>query len=171
MPKSPLQLARDKIHNINDYLAQDSHRVIKDRFLEKFMFCEIGYKELLKHYYKAIKKKYKEDDLKLNMHWVPKVIKHFNLSIDTQTLKQIFSTTDDYQKRNSKSARVLRNGIVHDMNIQDTKEVVNRQEHLFQVLDLFLSKIDEAATLIDATDAEDNSTAEHNADEELLAIG
>ena len=171
MPKSPLQLARDKIHNINEYLAQDNHRAIKDRFLEKFMLCEIGYKELLKHYYKSRNKKFNEDDLKLSMQTIPKVLSHFRISIDMQTLKEIYSTANEFKKRGTKSARMLRNGIVHDLNVQDTGEVIDRQEHLFQVLDLFSSKIEEAAALIDAAETEENPTEEHNTDEELLAIG
>ena len=171
MPKSPLQLSRDKIQNICDYLDQEDHRAIKNCFLEKFFLCEIVYKELLKYYFKSKNRKYREDDLKLSMYWIPKVISHFNISIDMQSLKAIFSTANEFKKRGAKSARILRNGIVHNLNIQDIGEVVDKHEYLFQILDIFLSKIEEAAALIDTTEVKKNSTEEHTAEEKLLAIG
>ena len=51
---------------------------------------------------------------------------------DEDMLKKVFKAKE---KRGEKSARDLRNGIVHDLNIYDLMEVMDRKNELFKLLD------------------------------------
>ena len=51
---------------------------------------------------------------------------------DEDMLKKVFKADE---KRGEKSARDLRNGIVHDLNVKDLMEVMDRKNELFKLLD------------------------------------
>ena len=51
---------------------------------------------------------------------------------DEIVLKRLFKANE---KRGCRSARDLRNGIVHDLNVRDLEELMNRRDELFDLLD------------------------------------
>ena len=51
---------------------------------------------------------------------------------DDDMLKRVFKANG---KRGERSARELRNGIVHDLSIRDLMELMDRKAELFELLD------------------------------------
>lgn len=83
---------------------------------------------------------YKGDaNVKVFLPSIKAAISYAGITIPDHTLNGVFCSTGNYRIRNSKSAKSLRNGIVHALNKEDINEVHNRYNALMQVMDDFLS--------------------------------
>lgn len=112
---------------------------IRREFIDKFTLCDLVCKAVLETYEKA-KGTYKPGSyLVLSMRSIPSAMNFLGLSIPQHILGGIFGGTGIYKKRNSKSAKKLRDGIVHGMNKEDVNEVVTRNADLNNLMDTFLS--------------------------------
>ncbi len=123
------------IHNVTskkNYLDKEDHRSIKDQFLEKFILCEIPTKLVMKYYYSQKGEAKEVDSIEMAYPTIIAALKKSGYDPDEDMLKKVFKADE---KRGEKSARDLRNGIVHDLNVKDLMEVMDRKNELFKLLD------------------------------------
>lgn len=127
----------------------------KDEFLSKFALCEIACKSVIEYYKKAQDESVDIKEIKLDMRSIPAAFAKFNYDIDRHILTDIFGAS---KKRGQKSAKKLRDCIVHALSEEDILEVIDRRAYLYSVMDSFLSVIKEGqeqdTQTQEATDAE-----------------
>lgn len=126
-------------------LKRPELKAAKDEFIEKFVLAETLYKELLRSYNRAKHKKVADNDLKLHMSQIPRVLEYWGYSISKEKyLEPLFSgDKDKFGKRGHRSAKMLRNGITYELNVQDMEEVLKRREYLLGLLDHFIDTVSE----------------------------
>lgn len=74
------------------------------------------------------------------MRTIPNAFDKFQYNIERHILTIIFSSENNQGK---KSAKKLRDGIIHALSEDDIKEVIDRKEYSFKNMDLFLELIGE----------------------------
>ena len=122
-----------------EYLKTNDKLRCRYQFLEKFTLCEICCKAILKEYKKNNKTFSSEKNLKLDMREIPAALKFAGYSIEEEILRLIFAGSGNYTKRGCKSAKQLRNGIVHNLSESDIEEVCKRYTCLCATMDSFLN--------------------------------
>ena len=123
------------IHNVTskkNYLDKEDRRSTKDLFLEKFILCEIPTRLILTYYFSQNGEAKEVDSVEMAYTTIIAALKKSGYNPDEDMLKKVFKAKE---KRGEKSARDLRNGIVHDLNIYDLMEVMDRKNELFKLLD------------------------------------
>lgn len=137
--KSNEQKLKNKvIQNIvskKNYLDKSDNREIKDTFIEKFILCEIGLKSILNYYYKHQGQDKEATDIEMGLSTIKAALKFAKYDIPDEKLDCMFKAR---KKRGERSVRDLRNGIVHDLAIPDLKEVSDRKDELFALMDEFI---------------------------------
>lgn len=114
-------------------------RQAKDEFLEHFTKCELLYKSVLTDYKTEKKQDISEEKLVLDMSVIPAVMRYAGITMNKDTLLDpLFSSTDPYKRRNAKSAKQLRNGLVHRLSVEDMEEVLMRRECLITLMNNFI---------------------------------
>lgn len=130
--KKRLDLARE--------IAEDASVVLIRRdFIDKFTLCDITCKTILEYYAEAKKIDKQGKFINLNVQKISAAMHLFDLDIPRHVLSGVFGGSKQYRKRNSKSAKKLRDGIVHAMSKEDIQEVVQRNEELNTLMDSFLA--------------------------------
>lgn len=120
-------------------LQNDNLRQAKDDFLEHFTKCELLYKSVLVDYKTEKKQDISEEKLVLDMTVIPAVMRYAGVTMSKDALLDpLFSSTDPYKKRNTKSAKLLRNGLVHRLSVEDMEEVLMRSEYLITLMNNFI---------------------------------
>ena len=123
-----------KMSKILKYLEDVQRKNEKDKFMEKYMLCEAACREILCAYNKE-RKGTKKETIKLNMQTIPSVMNKACYQFDKELLTTIFGASN---KRGEKSAKKLRDGIVHSLCVEDMDEAFNRRMQLYQEMDKFL---------------------------------
>jgi hypothetical protein len=72
------------------------------------------------------------------MKEIPAALKYAGYTIDNDVLNVLFAGSGKYRKRGSKSAKQLRNAIVHNVSEPDILEICHRYEQLHHAMDSFL---------------------------------
>lgn len=132
-----------RIDKIGRFLNTANNRSIKDSFLEKFMLCETACKEILLAYWKEKKQEVDKSSIKLDMKSIPSAMNKAGYKIDKPLLAYIFGSE---RKRGEKSAKKLRDGIVHSMMIEDMTEVLIREQDLMGRMEHFLQEMSRASS-------------------------
>ena len=127
---------RQNVISKRNFLDKDSNRAIKDQFVEKFVLCEIALKSVLSNYYKTQGKEKEIDNIEMGLSSIKAALKLAHYDIKDENLEKLFKAR---RKRGERSARDLRNGIIHNLTIPDLQEVTNRKDELFKLLDDFTS--------------------------------
>lgn len=134
------QKIRNKlIQNVNsrkNFLDREGYRAVKNSFLEKFILCEIAIKIILTYYYMNIGEKKEVESVEMGLTTIKAALKLAGYVPDDDMLNKMFLAK---QSRGQRSARDLRNRIVHDLSVNDIQEVVNRRVELNQLLDDFFA--------------------------------
>ncbi len=121
-------------------LANAQYMQAKDEFLSMFVLCEIACKSVIEQYKKAINETVELNSIKLDMRSIPPAFSLFQYEIEKHILSSIFGAS---KKRGKKSAKKLRDGIVHNLSEEDIKEVMDRKEELLEHMNAFLKTIAE----------------------------
>lgn len=129
-----------KYEKAQSVLANAQYLQAKDEFLSKFALCEIACKSVIEYYKKAQDESIDIKEIKLDMRSIPAAFAKFNYDIDRHILTDIFSAS---KNRGQKSAKKLRDCIVHALSEEDILEVINRKAYLYSVMDSFLNIIKE----------------------------
>lgn len=125
-----------KMKALSIYLKDPFIRKEKDEFLEKFMLCEAACKEILSAYFKEKGKSINNSSIKLDMVSIPSAMKKAGYPLSKALLTGIFGAS---RTRGKKSAKKLRDGIVHSLSKEDINEVIDRRMQLHKMMDEFLS--------------------------------
>ena len=100
-----------------------------------------AYKIVLKKYLQ-VKKEYTSDgQMRIQLSQVKAALKIAGYSFDEDLMERLFSGSGIYTVSGQKSARLLRNGIEHEMNVNDLQEVHDRLASLFADMDSFITWI------------------------------
>lgn len=129
------KIAKDKFRKAHNLLFNQQY-IIRNEFIDKFVLCEITCKSVLEYYYKYQGSEKKTTDIKLDMRAIPSALKAFEINVDKSILNTIFSS---YNKKGKKSAKVLRNGIIHALSEDDILEVISRKDEIYDAMNIFLS--------------------------------
>ena len=130
--------AKKRIQQVDTLLSNPTTRAKKDSFLEKYMKCELACKLIIMEYNAAKKKTISYKDVKMQIQVIIAACRHVGLSISNDVLYRLFSSSE---KRGQRSAKILRNDIVHSLSINDIKEVDSRFMALDSDMDVFLRSI------------------------------
>lgn len=115
------------------------------QFVDKFILCEVACKKVLSAY-RADQKLDKPAYEKLNMKYIPDAMAWAGLDFTRDELNAMFYTRDKYRIRGTKSAKLLRDGAMHEHNEQDIQEIVSRFDEFNRMMDAFLDKFSQAQT-------------------------
>lgn len=119
-------------------------RQAKNDFGDTFIMVEIAYKELLKAYNRDHNKSVPDYTLKLDMRQIPKVLKYHDIQISCEKyLEPLFSGDHNgkYARSGYHSAKMLRDGIFHNLNVEYMKEVLTRYDELMKLMNHFLDTV------------------------------
>lgn len=117
-------------------LMEDDMRMQKRKaFINKFVLCEIACKHIIEAYKRHKKDLKPGEHVTLDMRFIPAALNAYGYDIPRHILSDIFSGG---KKRGSKSAKKLRDGIMHAMNEDDLTEIVDREDFLHNRMDEFL---------------------------------
>lgn len=131
------EIAR-KLYRMETNLT-DSEKVRKRReFIDKFILCEVAVKKVMRAYREEKKSESAKGYERLNMGVIAKAVDWAGCSITKPELEALFSGSGQYTLRGSKSAKKLRDGMMHEHNENDIQEVVDRFEELNEKMDAFL---------------------------------
>lgn len=119
-----------------NFLDKADNRVAKNVFIEKFVLCEIATKSVLSYYYKVNGKEKADKNIELGLNTIKPALHLAKYDIADEVLEKMFKAK---MKRGERSARDLRNGIVHDLAVRDIQEVISRKDELFNLMDNYLS--------------------------------
>ena len=127
-----------KFEKAQSVLTNIQYVQAKNEFLSKFALCEIACKSVVECYKKAQGENAKINEIKLDMRSIPAAFAKFNYEIDRHILTDIFGAS---KKRGQKSAKKLRDCIIHALSEDDIIEVINRRLVLFSTMNSFLDII------------------------------
>lgn len=114
-------------------------------FLLRYVFFEAATKTVGKYYRESIgreKKVIAATKEVLQLPLVQKWLEHFAIKVHLEQLKLILDSS--LKRRDNKSARELRNGLVHQWSEKDAEEVISRFKVLDRALVSVISAIDKA---------------------------
>lgn len=151
------KVATDKLSMAEKTLSNPQYISAKNDFLTLFTLCEITCKTIIVNYKKLQKEKIDVKNIKLDMRTIPHAMQTFNINIDKRILTKIFSANE---QRGNKSAKKLRDGIIHALNTEDISEVISRQKELYDVMNTYLSFFKPPKS--DNTDFEQNKEYQKN---------
>lgn len=115
------------------------------QFVDKFILCEVACKKVLTAY-REDQKLEKPVYEKLHMKHIPDAMAWAGLDFTRDELNAMFYTRDKYRIRGTKSAKLLRDGAMHEHNEQDIQEIVSRFDELNRMMDAFLDKFSQVQT-------------------------
>jgi hypothetical protein len=130
-----------KIQDINAKLNEDGVRDSRDQFIERFIICETAYKIVLKKYLQVNNKYISDGNMIIQLTQVKTALKKAGYTLDKGLMERLFSGSGNYTVSGQKSARLLRNGIEHEMNVDDLQEVHDRLASLVTDMDSFITWI------------------------------
>ena len=141
--KAVRESIKNKIKQVEDDLLKKNLKEAKDMFIEKFTLCEKVYKIVLKQYLKN-KEKYQTDEkMKLNIMQIRASLSRAGYQISEDLLNKIFSTVGVYATKGSRSAKLLRNDIDHELSHSALQEIFDRNDELISYMDEFLQLMQE----------------------------
>ena len=106
-----------------------------------FLFSFISVESLLRRVW-AYYRQTDETPVKLALPEIKKSLSHFYIAINEQALEKLLGSSD---KRGEKSARNLRNGMVHNWQKGDCAEAVERLSEFKKCVDHLIEQIKQAS--------------------------
>ena len=133
------RLIRRTVESKKNYLEKPeraNYRLIISTFLEKFVLCEAGTKRALSSYYRNAGTPRDVEDINMPLPDITAALDEAGFDVSSMELDKMYKKNN---KRGEKSARDLRNAIVHDLTAEDIDELVNRWQEIQATLDRYLS--------------------------------
>lgn len=106
-------------------------------FISLYIDSEATAKKYVQYYKKDKKQKSTDKFESLKYSEVEKAVKYFGLNIDNKLIAQIFKSSNG--KRNKKTPRQLRNGIIHSKSSKDIEEIEQRFDELSKLMEMWLN--------------------------------
>ena len=130
--------AKTRIDQISTQLSDKALREHLLNFLERYIECEVAGKELIVAHKADSKSPVKYDDITMHFSTIKSAVKYASMDIDDNSLSRIFSSE---KTKGKKSAKHLRNNIVHRMPKGDIQEVHQRYSQLMNDMGMFLNAV------------------------------
>ena len=137
MKKNTKARIYNRISNAKNILREGRNREMIDSFLEKYFQCELVCVEMIKDY--RTDKKDDDKDIKIIVQTIKSAMNHIGIHVDDLLLNNLFSSN---KKSGQRSAKKLRDGIVHELSKEAIREVINRYYELNTYMDEFLLLFD-----------------------------
>ncbi|MCM1168024.1 MAG: hypothetical protein NC299_17210 [Lachnospiraceae bacterium] len=132
--------------NISTGLIEKEHELSQVKqdiceFLSLYILCETTYWNIMKECKKPQNKQAKKDGI--NISSIKAVIKQLDLTRYNSDIiiESVFGGTGKYTLRYSKSCKMLRHCIVHNLSSNDINEVIERKDKLFADMNAFLDLV------------------------------
>ena len=124
-----------KLEKVKALMENPTKMQKRKDFINKFVLCEIACKHIVEAY-KIHKKDLKPGEyITLDMRHIPAAMALYGYNIPKHVLSDVFGSG---KKRGHKSAKKLRDRIMHAMNEDDLNEVIDREKFLHERMDEFL---------------------------------
>ena len=130
--------ASSRITQVLSILDNGTSRNHVFSFLEKYILCEIAAKELVVGYKNDLNDPIEYKDVKMDLRILKGAFNHYGLGIPADVTKRLFCSNNEKGKR---SAKKLRDSIVHSITKQNITEVDNRFNQLIADMDMFLEAV------------------------------
>lgn len=141
--KYTINTAKTRLKEASLVSTNDKYTENRIAFMDKFTLCDLTCKAVLESYNKAAGKNKPNTYTNLDMRVIPAAMEYFNVGVPKHILSNVFGGSGNYKKRNTKSAKKLRDGIVHAMNEQDISELIKRHDELKDSMNSFLAYFEE----------------------------
>ena len=125
------------LERLEAYLLDRDKQAKKLLFLEKFSLCEVCCKAALKQYKKQQKTYVSDEKIQLHIDEIINAMAYIGVEVPESLLASIFSGS--LKKKDSRSAKVLRNQILHAHNTGAIDEVARRYAQLDGEMEEFLN--------------------------------
>ncbi len=132
------EIAR-KLHKMDTNLLDTEKVHLRWLFMDKFIRCEVAVKKVLTAYHKSRGDKDKGFE-RLDMRSIPKALEWAGFDISRAELDALFSGSGKFGKCGTKSAKKLRDGVTHEHNESDIREIAKRFDELDALMDEFLRR-------------------------------
>lgn len=136
--KTTRKNALEKIDNATKLMSNSLKNEKRIAFLNKFVLCEIACKHIVEAYKRQTKALKPSEYITLDMRHIPAALTMYEYSIPLHILNDVFGGSGKYKKSGTKSAKKLRDGIMHAMSENDLAEIMEREEFLNDRMDSFL---------------------------------
>ena len=137
MSKTQTRL-RKRLNEIETLLSDEKKREHVFGFLEEYIKCETICREMIFEYKKTTKSQEKREEIKIRVDTAKKAWGAAGYQDMSSILNYLFSSSE---KRWEKSAKKLRDAIVHAQKKEDINEVDKRYKELTEYMDEYLSLI------------------------------
>ena len=128
--------AMHQLSSMKEVAFDEQNFVKRTKFLDLFAMCDATCKVFLKKYCDIPTQEATELKWELSMKIIPSALATFDFDIERNLLSRIFSAE---ARAGRKSAKKLRNGLVHELNAEDMSEVAQRFESLIEDMEKFLA--------------------------------
>lgn len=108
-------------------------------FLEKYFLCEIASKEMLVGYQNEIGEHLEYKDAKMDLRKLKPAFNHYGLGLSNDVLKRLFAAKTPKGQR--RSAKNLRDSVVHGMTRQNLAEIDSRYSQLISDMEVFINSV------------------------------
>ncbi|MBL8524227.1 MAG: hypothetical protein JNN20_11100 [Betaproteobacteria bacterium] len=131
-----------EIRRLLNHIALPQGLMVPEQFLLKYILVEALLRYVLDQFGRQIEKDRptSSSHSPLRIDSVRKALTSFHVRIPTNCLDLLLDSKR--KARGVKSARNLRNGLVHAWDANDTQEVIDREAELMAALSTFLSTFD-----------------------------
>ena len=136
-----------KLDKMEENLKDQEAVRLRWQFVDKFICCEVACKKILTAY-REDQKLDKPVYEKLHMKYIPDAMAWAEVPFTRDELNAMFYTKDKYRLRGTKSAKLLRDGAIHEHNENDIQEILDRFSELDAMMDAFLDRIRQAEAKI-----------------------
>ena len=124
----------------NAFLEDGNNREKKEAFIDKFSECEVYCRSILVPYYKENYPEIKEDQIGLDRKEIKVAFEERGITFDdAKLLTRLFGADD---KAGSRSCRILRNKILHEMMLSSIREVCTRSDELMSDMNSFIEQVE-----------------------------
>jgi hypothetical protein len=110
-----------------------------ETFVLRYLFMEATLRAVGNYYRHRNRKPAASAELSLNIDVVKRSLSHFDIAVHPERLVLLLDSK--LVKRNAKSARQLRNGLVHRWDAGDATEVKERRNQLFEAIQGLLEAV------------------------------
>ncbi|MDD6771568.1 hypothetical protein [Inconstantimicrobium porci] len=129
-------ITRKAIDKLTSKLNEEGRKYALAQFLSTYFLCEMSYKKVLSSYHKTQGISDTRNNMKIFYDDIDKVLGSKNIIIDAEIKELLFS--NKRKIRGDKSARVLRDSLAHNININDIEEIFIRNSEIVNAMNTFL---------------------------------
>ena len=138
MPANRKTRAVSRINQAENKLNSGNSRLHINAFLIKYILCEIAAKEMVVGYKATTKDPVKYEDVKMIFQTLKAACNSYGLGLPDDLIKRLFGA----EKINGcRSAKKIRDSLVHSMTKQNISEVDGNYTQLIADMDAFLDAV------------------------------